>query len=61
MRIHLIYPDWGHFPLIYRRYIPVMGPAIVAALTPPDIEVVFTDERLSVVDFEMECDMVAIS
>ena len=28
MRIHLIYPDWGHFPLIYRRYIPVMGPAI---------------------------------
>jgi radical SAM superfamily enzyme YgiQ (UPF0313 family) len=61
MRIHLIYPDWGHFPLIYRRYIPVMGPAIVAALTPPDIEVVFTDERLSAVDFEMDCDMVAIS
>ncbi len=61
MRLHLIYPDWGHFPLIYRRYIPVMGPALVAALTPPDIEVVFTDERLDPVDFDMPCDLVAIS
>jgi len=61
MKIHLIYPDWGHFPLIYRRYIPVMGPAIVAALTPPDVEIVYTDERLSSVDFDMECDLVAIS
>lgn len=61
MKIHLIYPDWGHFPLVYRRYIPVMGPAIVAALTPQDIEIVYTDERLSSIDFDMECDMVAIS
>lgn len=61
MRIHLIYPDWGHFPLIYRRYIPVMGPAIVAALTPKDIEVIFTDERLHSIDFDLECDLVAIS
>ncbi len=61
MRIHLIYPDWGHFPLVYRRYIPVMGPAIVAALTPADIEIVYTDERISSIDFDMQCDMVAIS
>lgn len=61
MRVHLIYPDWGYFPLLYRRYIPVMGPAIVAALTPSDIEVVFTDERLDPVDFDRECDLVAIS
>ncbi|GAB4490059.1 MAG: radical SAM protein [Thermodesulfovibrionales bacterium] len=61
MRLHLIYPDWGHFPLIYRRFIPVMGPAIVAALTPPDIEVIFTDERLDTIDFNMDCDLVAIS
>lgn len=61
MKIHLIYPDWGHFPLIYRRYIPVMGPAIVASLTPGDIDIVFTDERLEPVDFEMPCDLVAIS
>jgi len=61
MKLHLIYPDWGHFPLVYRRYIQVMGPAIVAALTPPDVEVVFTDERLQSVDFTMDCDLVAIS
>lgn len=61
MKIHLIYPDWGHFPLIYRRYIPVMGPAIVASLTPKEIEVVFTDERLGSVDFDAPCDLVAIS
>jgi len=38
-----------------------MGPAIVASLTPPDIEVVFTDERINSIDFDMKCDMVAIS
>lgn len=61
MRLKLIYPDWGHFPLVYRRYIPVMGPAIVAALTPPDIEVSFTDGRLDSVDTDCDCDLVAIS
>ncbi len=61
MKLHIIYPDWGHFPLIYRRYIPVMGPAIVAALTPSDLEVVFTDERLEKVDFDIDFDLVAIS
>ena len=61
MKLHLIYPDWGHFPLVYRRYIQVMGPAIVAALTPPEIEIVFSDERIQPVDFDMDCDLVAIS
>ncbi len=61
MRLHLIYPDWGYFPLVYRRFIPVMAPAIVAALTPQDVEIVFTDERLDAVDFDMPCDLVAIS
>lgn len=61
MRLHLIYPDWGYFPLVYRRYIQVMGPAIVAALTPPDIEVIFTDERLQRIDLDADFDLVAIS
>jgi len=61
LRIKLIYPDWGHFPLIYRRYIRTMGPAIVAALTPPDIEISFTDERLDPVDIDGDYDLVAIS
>lgn len=61
MKIKFIYPEWGHFPLIYRRYIPVMGPAILFALTPSDIEISFTDERLEVVDTSEDCDLVAIS
>lgn len=39
----------------------MMGPAIVAALTPPEIEIVFTDERLNNIDFDMQCDLVATS
>lgn len=61
MKIKFIYPEWGHFPLIYRRYIPVMGPAILSALTPPDIEISFTDERLESVDISEDYDLIAIS
>ncbi len=61
MKLKLIFPDLGHFPLVYRRYIPVLGPAILAGLTPPDVEVSFTDERLTTVDIQEDCDLVAIS
>jgi radical SAM superfamily enzyme YgiQ (UPF0313 family) len=61
LRLKLIFPDLGHFPLLYRRYIPVMSPAIIAGLTPPDVEVSFTDERVRPVDTEEDCDLVAIS
>lgn len=63
MKIKLIYPEWGHFPLVYRRYIPTMAPAILAALTPNDIEISFTDERIEKFDVEKDCDfdLVAIS
>ena len=61
MKLKLIFPDLGHFPLVYRRYIPVLGPAILAGLTPPEVEVSFTDERLNTVDIQEDCDLVAIS
>ena len=61
MKLKLIFPDLGHFPLVYRRYIPVLGPAILAGLTPPEVEVSFTDERLSTVDIQEDCDLAAIS
>ena len=35
--------------------------AIVAALTPPDIEVSLTDENVSVIDFQKEIDLVGIT
>jgi radical SAM superfamily enzyme YgiQ (UPF0313 family) len=38
-----------------------MSPAILAALTPPDVEVTFSDERIRPVDTDGDYDIVAIS
>jgi len=61
MRIKLIYPDWGNFPLYYRRYISTLSLPTVAGLTPPDIDVSFTDERIEEIDFNDKPDLVGIS
>jgi radical SAM superfamily enzyme YgiQ (UPF0313 family) len=61
LKLKIIYPDLGHFPLVYRRTLPVLAPAVLAALTPPDIEISFTDERLHPVQTDEPCDLVAIS
>ena len=61
MKIKLIYPEWGNFPLKYRRYIHTLGLITVAGLTPPEIELSFTDERIEQIDFDEPADMVAIS
>jgi len=61
MKIKFIYPEWGDFPLYYRRYIHTLGPITVAGLTPPDVETVLTDERIEPIDFDEPVDMAAIS
>ncbi|HLB25715.1 MAG TPA: radical SAM protein [Nitrospirota bacterium] len=61
MKIKFIYPEWGNFPLYYRRYIHTLGLITVAGLTPPDVEVSMTDERIEAIDFDEPADMVAIS
>ncbi|MEW6067827.1 MAG: cobalamin-dependent protein [Nitrospirota bacterium] len=61
MKLKLIYPEWGQFPLLYRRYIPVMGPASLAALTPSEWEVEFIDERVEQLVIKKDADMVGIS
>jgi radical SAM superfamily enzyme YgiQ (UPF0313 family) len=61
MKIKMIYPEWGNFPLKYRRYIHTLGLITVAGLTPPEIELSFTDERIEPIDFDEPADMVAIS
>ena len=61
MRVRLIYPDGGDFPLRYRSRIASLGLITVASLFPPEWEVKFTDERLEPIDFEEEADLVAIS
>jgi len=44
-----------------KAIIPPLGLAMVAALTPPDIEVSLTDENVTVIDFQKETDLVGIT
>ncbi len=61
MKIKLIYPEWGNYPLLYRRYIPTLGLITVASLTPPEIDISITDERIEPIDFSEDVDLVGIS
>lgn len=61
MKLKLIYPEWGHFPLLYRRFIPVLGPATIAALTPDEWEIEFIDERIETLNIQNDADLVGIS
>lgn len=61
MKLKLIYPEWGNYPLLYRRYIPTLGLITVASLTPTDIDVSITDERIEPIDFSEKVDLVGVS
>ena len=40
---------------------PPLGLAMVAALTPPEVEVSLTDENVTAIDFQKETDLVGIT
>ncbi len=61
MKLKIIFPEWGHFPLLYRRYIPPLGIATIAALTPQEWEIEFIDERIESLTIKDDADLVAIS
>ena len=44
-----------------KTLIPPLGLAMVAALTPPEVEVSLTDENVTVIDFQKETDLVGIT
>ena len=44
-----------------RVLVPPLGLAMVAALTPPDVEVSLTDENIAAIDFQEETDLVGIT
>ncbi len=44
-----------------KSLIPPLGLAMVAALTPPEVEVSLTDENVTVIDFQKETDLVGIT
>jgi radical SAM superfamily enzyme YgiQ (UPF0313 family) len=62
MKLELIIPSAESNSRKQKKAIlPPLGLAIVAALTPPDIEVSLTDENVSAIDFEKETDLVGIT
>ncbi len=44
-----------------KSLIPPLGLAMVAALTPPEVEVSLTDENATVIDFQKETDLVGVT
>ncbi len=44
-----------------KTLIPPLGLAMVAALTPPEVEVSLTDENITAIDFQKEIDLVGIT
>jgi radical SAM superfamily enzyme YgiQ (UPF0313 family) len=61
LRIRLIYPSWERLSFQTPYVLPPLGAAVVAALTPPGHEVLFSDENLAPVDLDAPADLAAIS
>jgi radical SAM superfamily enzyme YgiQ (UPF0313 family) len=62
MKLRLIAPAVpGRNRKSKRVLVPPLGLAMVAALTPPDVEVSLTDENIAEIDFQEETDLVGIT
>ena len=61
IKMKLIYPRWEKLPGQTTFNLPPHGPVVFAAALPERVDVSFTDENVEPVDFEEECDLVAIS
>ncbi|OGO04782.1 MAG: B12-binding domain-containing radical SAM protein [Chloroflexi bacterium RBG_13_54_9] len=62
MKLELICPARQESgPKRKKTLLPPLGLSMIAALTPPGVEVSLTDENVSVVDFEKETDLVGIT
>jgi radical SAM superfamily enzyme YgiQ (UPF0313 family) len=61
MKLKLIYPKWNKLPGQTTFYLPPHGPVVFAAALPDYVDVTFTDENVQPLDFDEDCDLVAIS
>jgi radical SAM superfamily enzyme YgiQ (UPF0313 family) len=61
MKLKLIYPRWNKLPGQTTFNLPPHGPVVFAAALPAGVEVSFTDENVQTLDFDENCDLVAIS
>ncbi|MFC1906084.1 cobalamin-dependent protein, partial [Chloroflexota bacterium] len=60
MKLELILPKRRDEKMMGRAPCPPLGLGVVAALTPDDVDVSLTDERISVIDFQKDIDLVGI-
>ena len=61
MKLKLIYPRWNKLPGQTTFNLPPHGPVVFAAALPAGIEVSFTDENVEDINFNEDCDLVAVS
>jgi len=61
MKLKLIYPRWNKLPGQTTFNLPPHGPVVFAAALPAGVEVSFTDENVQTINFDENCDLVAIS
>jgi radical SAM superfamily enzyme YgiQ (UPF0313 family) len=61
MKLKLIYPKWQKLPGQTVFNLPPHGPVVFAAALPPEVAVSFTDENVEELDWNEDCDLVAIS
>ncbi len=61
MRMELIYPRWPKLDRQTEFHLPPHGPVVFAAAMPDSVDINFTDENLQKIDFDVDCDLVAIS
>ena len=61
MKLKLIYPKWEKLRGQTTFNLPPHGPVAFAATLPEYVDVAFTDENVEDIDFDDDCDLVAIS
>jgi len=61
MKMELIYPRWPKLDRQTEFHLPPHGPVVFAAAMPPEVEINFTDENLQTVNYDADCDLVAMS
>lgn len=61
IKMELIYPRWPKLDRQTEFHLPPHGPVVFAAAMPSEVEIKFTDENLQKIDFDADCDLVAIS
>ena len=61
MKMELIYPRWPKLDRQTEFHLPPHGPVVFAAALPDSVEINFTDVNLQPIDFDADCDLVAIS